>query len=81
MKQTTEKRITNKIIYDELIKKKEHRGELIKKIDDIHKIIYGNSNTEKSFIHKFATVFTTLKIHWALFVIILGFFVKLVFFS
>ena len=81
MKQTMEKRITNKIIYDELLASKKDKDEFIKKINDIHKIIYGNGSTEKSLIHKMATIFTTLKIHWLLFTIILGLLAKLAFFS
>ena len=52
-----------------------------KLIGDIHKIIYGNGEVDKSWIHKFAIISTTLKLHWGLFEIILGFLTKLLFFS
>lgn len=75
------KQITNRIIYDEILADKKNKDELVKKINDIHKIIYGNGSTEKSLIHKMATIFTTLKIHWTLFTLILGILIKLAFFS
>lgn len=77
----SKKRVTNEMIYKELLVGKKDSDELVKKINDIHKVIYGNGNTEKSVIHKLATIFTTLKIHWALFSVILGLLVKIAFFA
>jgi len=73
--------ITKRMIYDAIISEQKSKDGLVKKVNDIHKIIYGNGNTDKSLIHKIATISTTLKIHWALFLIILSLLVKLAFFS
>ena len=52
---------------------------MIKKLDDIHQVIYGNGDPKKSFIHRFAKLETNVGIHWALFVILIGLIAKLVF--
>ena len=54
--------------------------EMIKKFNDIHKVIYGNGDTKKSFIYRFAKLETIVGIHWALLLLVAGLLVKIAFY-
>jgi len=50
------------------------------KINDIHKVIYGNGTSKGSIIDRLARLETTLGVHWAILIVIVGSLVKLAFF-
>ena len=50
------------------------------KINDIHKVIYGNGTSKGSIIDRLARIETNLGIHWALLAIVVCSIVKMAFF-
>ena len=50
------------------------------KINDIHKVIYGNGTSKGSIIDRLARIETTVGIHWVILLLVTGSIIKMAFF-